>query len=207
VTAGQPGLLELMLLTLDRLSTGIVALSSDARVLAVNGAAERLLASQSELAITDGQLRATVPAVAERLAAALERLRSNGRDTPVAATSLRLAGPGGAAVEALVMPLGRAANAVSFLLVLHPCASRTCDPTTPPPARVLAQLYGLTPAECRAAERLTAGRTIAEAAADLGVRYETVRTHVKRVYQKVGVSRQSDLVRVLAGGVGRVFWD
>jgi DNA-binding CsgD family transcriptional regulator len=60
------------------------------------------------------------------------------------------------------------------------------------PFPVLAPL--LTPAEERVVSRLEVGRSLREAAADLGISYETARTHVKHVMQKLGVRSQAALV-------------
>jgi DNA-binding CsgD family transcriptional regulator len=48
--------------------------------------------------------------------------------------------------------------------------------------------FGITQTEGRVAYRLMCGRTAEEAAQDLGVSLETVRTHIKRAYAKLGVS-------------------
>ena len=66
----------------------------------------------------------------------------------------------------------------------------------------LAGLFGLTEAEAAVAARLGAGRSLAQAAADLGVRPSTVRTHLKGIFHKAGVRRQADLVALL----GRLQW-
>jgi DNA-binding CsgD family transcriptional regulator len=59
-------------------------------------------------------------------------------------------------------------------------------------------LYGLTPAEARIAELLVGGATPAQVATELGLRGSTVKTHLLRVYEKTGVHRQSDLIRLAA---------
>lgn len=57
--------------------------------------------------------------------------------------------------------------------------------------------YGLTPAEARVAARLVKGETVDEVAFAHGVSRETVRTQIKSIYAKLGVSRQVDLLRLL----------
>jgi DNA-binding CsgD family transcriptional regulator len=59
------------------------------------------------------------------------------------------------------------------------------------------QIYALTPTEAALASALVEGKTLAEFAALRGCTEETVRTHVKRLLGKVGVRRQSELVRDL----------
>jgi DNA-binding CsgD family transcriptional regulator len=60
-------------------------------------------------------------------------------------------------------------------------------------------LLDLTPAEARLARDLVAGLTLAQAAAGGGVSESTARTHLKNIFYKTGLTRQSDLVALLAG--------
>lgn len=61
----------------------------------------------------------------------------------------------------------------------------------------LATAYRFTKAELRLVDQLLQGHTPAEAAEALGVTIHTVRTYLKRLYQKVGVRSQATLVRRL----------
>jgi DNA-binding CsgD family transcriptional regulator len=65
---------------------------------------------------------------------------------------------------------------------------------------VLGHLYDLTPAESRVVALLLEGNSIEGAAERLAIRPLTARTHLKRVFQKTGVTRQSDLVRLVMSG-------
>ena len=58
--------------------------------------------------------------------------------------------------------------------------------------------FGLTPAEIRLASRLRDGKTLKDAADELGVRINTVRNQLRAIFDKMGLKRQSDLVRALA---------
>jgi DNA-binding CsgD family transcriptional regulator len=57
--------------------------------------------------------------------------------------------------------------------------------------------FGLTPAEARLALQLVAGETLRSAAAKMGISYETVRTHLKTIFNKTGTCRQAELVVVI----------
>jgi DNA-binding CsgD family transcriptional regulator len=63
----------------------------------------------------------------------------------------------------------------------------------------VAAAYGLTPAETRLLESLLAGRNLAETATSLGVALTTAKTHLDRIFQKTGVRRQAELMRLAAG--------
>src|SRR5438105_12448799 len=68
----------------------------------------------------------------------------------------------------------------------------------PPTERDLAELFGLSPAESRLTVALLAGKTMREIATDSGVQITTLRTQLSSVLRKVGVRRQTELIRVLA---------
>ncbi|WP_166144631.1 helix-turn-helix transcriptional regulator [Methylosinus sp. RM1] len=68
-----------------------------------------------------------------------------------------------------------------------------------PSASLLQGLFDLTPAEARVARAIAAGRPASEIAREHGVSGETIRTQLRSVFAKTGVSRQVDLVRLLAG--------
>lgn len=66
------------------------------------------------------------------------------------------------------------------------------------------RLFGFTPAEAGLAMILIEGNTLDDAATELGVSMNTVRTHLKSMFLKTGTSRQTDLVRMLLGSVATI---
>jgi DNA-binding CsgD family transcriptional regulator len=58
-------------------------------------------------------------------------------------------------------------------------------------------VYQLTDAQARVARELANGGGYKGVANILGISEETVRSHVKEIYPKMGVTRQSDMVRVM----------
>lgn len=67
-----------------------------------------------------------------------------------------------------------------------------------PRSDIIAALFDLTPAEATVARTIAQGKPPADVAATLGLSVETVRTHLKRVFAKTGVNRQSELVALLS---------
>ena len=63
---------------------------------------------------------------------------------------------------------------------------------------LMSRLYGLTPREAALASVLSTGATVRAAAAELGITYETARTHLRRVFEKTGTSRQTELIVLLS---------
>ena len=73
----------------------------------------------------------------------------------------------------------------------------------PPDPSVLRDLLGLTLAEARVAALVGHGLPPRDAAERLGIAEETVRNTLKRVFAKIGVSRQSELANLLSNLVLR----
>lgn len=67
-----------------------------------------------------------------------------------------------------------------------------------PRSDIIAALFDLTPAEARVARALARGKSLGDIALELRISVETVRTHLKRAFAKAGVTRQSELVAVMA---------
>lgn len=70
------------------------------------------------------------------------------------------------------------------------------------PAQVLRLKYGLTAAEAAFAMDIAKGDGKRAAAERRGISYATARTHLQRIFEKTGVHRQAELVRLLISDVG-----
>lgn len=68
-------------------------------------------------------------------------------------------------------------------------------------ASILCDLFSLTPSEARFAARMAAGASIAEVAELLGLTIETARNYSKRIYGKMDVRGQADLIRLISRGI------
>jgi DNA-binding CsgD family transcriptional regulator len=73
---------------------------------------------------------------------------------------------------------------------------RELGDTAPFPAELFVRRYAITPAESRVMQLLVQGMAPAEAAEALGISLPTARTHLARLLDKTGTSRQADLVRL-----------
>lgn len=69
------------------------------------------------------------------------------------------------------------------------------------PEQLVARIFGLTRSEATLATLLANGASLAEAALEMKLAESSVRTYLKRVFSKVGVSRQAELVRVIVKSV------
>jgi DNA-binding CsgD family transcriptional regulator len=188
--------------TLDSLLTPVVILASDSRILRVNPAAERLLAARDGLRREGEGLRTDSARETDALRLAVAAAaRSGGHRGYHAGGVLTFSrGFGRRPLAGLVVPI-----AAVLPTVTAPAASVALFVTDPerviePSPELLRQLYGLTPKEADVALLLAQGRAPKEAAVDLGVRYVTVRNHLREVYAKTGTRRQAELVKLLLTG-------
>ncbi len=97
-----------------------------------------------------------------------------------------------------LLPIHGAAHDVfsraTSLLVVTPV-----DRGAVPTAKVLQGLFDLTPAEARVARGISEAQTVEGLALSAGVSVETVRSQLKAVLSKTGLSRQQELINLLAG--------
>ena len=63
-------------------------------------------------------------------------------------------------------------------------------------AEVVALAYDLTATQARIAVEIANGRSVQATAAELGVGLPTVRSHLRGVYEKIGINRQAELVKL-----------
>jgi DNA-binding CsgD family transcriptional regulator len=63
---------------------------------------------------------------------------------------------------------------------------------------ILGEYFGLTPSETRVLEDLLEGQTLSQTAMHLGIAASTAKTHLDHIFAKVGVSRQTELIRQAA---------
>lgn len=197
------------LAVLDTVPSPVVLLDARSRVLHVNAAAATELRRADPLSVkSSGELQAKGLARAQTalrtaLAAAINPLHGARERL---ATVARLSRRNGETVLVQALPLPQRDRAVTVTvnqqvatcaLVVHESASRqlTIGP------ELLRHLYGLTPSEAEVAVAVSRGLSGTEVCSELNIRYNTLKTHLKRVYAKTQTRRQSDLVRLLAGGV------
>lgn len=95
-----------------------------------------------------------------------------------------------------VMPLRGGAEEVfehrGALLIIAETVNRHT-----PDSSLLKLLFDLTPAEAKLARSLAAGQTLTEAAAAGNITAGTARVHLRSIFSKTNVTRQTDLVRTL----------
>jgi DNA-binding CsgD family transcriptional regulator len=179
-------------------------LDGKGRITLANPAAEALLRSGDGLALDrDGglQLAAALPrettALFRALAQALDVASGTGSEL---GGPLRLTRPSGAApLLVLPVPLPPPAFALWEMLEQARVLVLIVDPSAPSRAAASAiqTTFDLTAAEARVAVLIGSGLSGPATAAMLGISPSTVKTHLKRCFEKTGVHSQVGLARIL----------
>jgi DNA-binding CsgD family transcriptional regulator len=183
---------------LARLNIGVIMLDETAQLLRANPTACQLLNCADGLKLVDRQLVASTLAETREL----RRLLAGARERTGEVTAMCLSRPSGrrklAAVVRSVPNIeagaGHASTAVAIFL-------RDPDTVAEPSPDIARQLFDFTPAEAHLAIELLNGLSLDEAAGKLGIQRNTGRAHLRAIFSKTGVTRQSELIRVLLNGM------
>jgi DNA-binding NarL/FixJ family response regulator len=178
---------------LHRLPVGVVVVDHQSRVLFMNSRGAEYVAGNDGLCVgRSGICRATRPAETAELHGLVAAVVGGGEMAAVRAVALTRANKD-RPLSVVVAPLIAAADSapVAVLLVSDP------ERQSVPSVATVGKLFDLTEAEARLALALAAGQRIEEAAVSLGITLSSARTYLKHVFGKVGVSRQTELVRLV----------
>ncbi len=177
----------------DRL--GVIQLDRRARIVAANDRALGLLRQGGGLCDRGGSLHAAMRADNDALERLLARALSpfGVQASAGSMTIRRRTAPTRLVVHVTPVPKRerdfRARRVAALVLVVDPESRPRID------ARLVAEVLNLTPAESQLATLVATGRTVCDIAAMTARTEGTVRWHLKSIFRKLGISRQSDLVR------------
>jgi DNA-binding CsgD family transcriptional regulator/PAS domain-containing protein len=182
---------------LDTLSAGLFLIDIDGQIVHANAAGREILDADDFLGLNDGRL------VAHDTDGNSKDIFANGCDLQIGSKgiALPLIARDGECHVAHVLPLGAGAGH-------RPGGPRTVAAAvfvfkatleTPSSPDVIRRAYQLTPAELRVLLAIVNVGGIPEVATALGVADSTIKTHVRRLFDKTGAGRQADLVKLVAG--------
>jgi DNA-binding CsgD family transcriptional regulator/PAS domain-containing protein len=186
--------------TLDGLSAGMCLVSADGQVIHANAAAHAILGAGDILRVLGGRLvarDAQVDQTLRDLFVAAGRGDAALGSKPIA---VPLTGRDGERYVAHALPLTSGArrragvgDAAAALFV------RKASVAASSPPEVLGKIFKLTPAEARVLLAIVEVGGVPEVAAALGVADTTIKTHLSRLFEKTGATRQADLVKLVTG--------
>ncbi len=186
---------------LDGLSAGMILVDANGRIVHTNNAGNAILDAGDFLRSVCGRLVASDLAINAALREILVAANAGDAALGVKGIALPLTAHDGERYVAHVLPLtsgarreaGLAYNAVAALFI----RKASLEPFSPP--EVIGEMYKLTPSELRVLLAIVDIGGVPEVAAALGVAVTTVKTHLSRLFEKTGVARQADLVKLVAG--------
>ena len=186
---------------LDGLSAGMILVDANGRIVHTNNAGNAILDAGDFLRSVCGRLVASDLAINAALREILVAANAGDAALGVKGSALPLTAHDGERYVAHVLPLtsgarreaGLAYNAVAALFI----RKASLEPFSPP--EVIGEMYKLTPTELRVLLAIVDIGGVPEVAAALGVAVTTVKTHLSRLFEKTGVARQADLVKLVAG--------
>nr|WP_175586108.1 helix-turn-helix transcriptional regulator [Pseudomonas sp. CM27] len=185
---------------ISRLSVATLVLDESGSVLRVNPVAQDILASADGLKLVGGRLEATYPSDNRELQRLIRAAFSP--DAPKSAEAMSVTRPSGLVNLGLVvesipsLDWAEEKGKPAALVYIRDAASKSLASEV-----VTKQLFNLTRAETALAMELANGLSLEEAAEVLNIRRNTARAHLRSIFSKTGVRRQTELVRILLNSV------
>jgi DNA-binding CsgD family transcriptional regulator len=192
--------------TLNQMAVGTIILDGHGKMLDKDRIAEALLKQADGVSSVSGMLRLNDRAASARLNETIRRIvESEKRGERSLVEAIRVERPSGKRDFGLIV---KPAPQPRYLDEQHIPAIVVfiSDPdrhTAMAPA-ALAKLFGLTPAEAAFAVLLGDGLTLDEAAAEQSIARNTARAHLRSIFAKTGVSRQTQLVRLIVTSLAQL---
>ncbi len=174
---------------------GLIQLDRHGRILEVNDRARDTLLERDGLLDDGGVLDAADPGeraeMQRLLAQALPPYGPHGAGSSLRITRTKARTPLILEIHPVPQPGSVAApwQLGALVLIVDPAKRPRVAP------ELVTRLLGLTPMESRVAVAVAAGRTVVGTADELGCAVYTARTHLKRIYRKLGIHKQTELVR------------
>jgi DNA-binding CsgD family transcriptional regulator len=185
--------------TMDQLGVAALFLNAAGELVDINQTGSLLLSHRRGLHLRGGKLIAGEGRNNERLRALLRSLQT--ADSSVsqhAPQGLRLLDDNGQPLLEIVgrrLPHDGAIEAQMPVMVLLVTSCR--EEIKQPCGNLLRDIYGFTACEAHLAKLLIQGYSTQEAASQLGVSINTIKTHLKGIFEKTGYNKQSQVVAIL----------
>ena len=193
---------------MDHLTLATVILDASGHVIHMNALARDILHRQDGILLANDTLALTHPADAQRLRDAIGRAIAVGRAAkPGIVEVLRARRPSGAGhYGMMIRPAAGSveADAPSVSPAVAVFISVEEGAQTPAPVETIRKLFELTHKEAQLALCLANGRSLQEAAVDLGITLNTARAHLRSTFSKTGIDRQARLVRAILRSVAQL---
>ena len=183
---------------LDSLAAGMFLLTDKAAVVHANAAGETMLAAGSPLKKVNGRLVLVDEKANRTLREAISAARDGDVKLGEKGASIPVRGDQGEfIVHMLPLNAARRKSVGSAEGAAHVLFVSRSDPKDTPVIAAFAERFGLTAQETRVLQSVIEAGSVPMAADILGISSSTARTHVTSIFDKTGVRRQADLLRLL----------
>lgn len=186
--------------TLDGLSTAIFLVDAGGQIVHSN-ASGRVMLTEGAALRAGAKLVATDPEAQAALHDAFAAAQGGDIALGVKGIAVPLTGRDGNTYVMHVLPLtsGARRHAGTSYAAVAAVFIRKSALDSAQPFETLAKRFHLTPAELRVLGSIVEVGGVPEVAPLLGISEATVKTHLRRVFDKTGTGRQADLVKLVAG--------
>jgi DNA-binding CsgD family transcriptional regulator len=187
--------------TLNGLSAGMYLVDAEGRLIHANAAGSAILAASDILSSAGGRLVACDTRVQRTLRDVFAAAGQGDAALGVRGIAVPLIGKNGERYVAHALPLTSGARRRAGIVHVAAAALfvRRAALVASSTSQVIGETFRLTPTELRVLLAIVEVGGIPEVATAFGVADTTVRTHVNRLFEKTGVTRQADLVKLVAG--------
>lgn len=196
--------------TVNRMQLGMLSYAHDGTLLETNQEAKRILAEKdglwltgSSLCIESSQESRELQRMIRQALSGTDSLTTDDHSGPGVVEAMSVSRPSGRAkigVLVRTIPMGQFSESKqrpAVVVFLRDPESNTAQPSQ----ELVRRLFGLTRMEAQLAMLLADGLTLDEAAEQMNVRRNTARTHLRSIFCKTGVTRQTMLVRLMLNSV------
>lgn len=170
---------------LDKISTGVLVASENGRIQFMNQSAAKVLSKNNAIGVgPSDMLKGQTPDQSKQLLGLIKDVATSRFEET---RGLTLTDPESGESLHFIFSAHRDDSVIVFLT----------DPSeTPlPDAKLIGELFHLTPSESNLTERLVKGDSIKEAATALGITEQSARTYLKNILSKMSAGRQAELLR------------
>jgi DNA-binding CsgD family transcriptional regulator len=191
--------------TVNRLLLGIVSFASSGAIIETNQEAKRILGEKDGIWLSGNSLSVESSQEGRELQRMIRQALAGGAASsePGMVEAMSISRPSGRSklgVLVKAIPLGQWSESrqrPAAAVFLRDPESNAAQPSQ----ELVRRLFGLTRMEAALALLLAEGFTLDEAAEKMNVRRNTARTHLRSIFCKTGVTRQTMLVRLLLNSV------
>jgi len=185
---------------LDRLGIAAILVGSSGQLMVLNRVGRQALAEGEGLRVCGGRLHAVELGHDRMFQGILREVLASESGECSRAMLMKSRGAAGdlnllVSARRLVSPISDRPETCALVFLRSSSVASDAD------VEVLQELFSFTPAEARLALGLANGKRLEDVEAELKIRHNTARAHLRSMFVKAGVNRRAELVHLLANSL------